>query len=130
MHWFILMFYLIDIIGRDYQGSFFQSIFDLTPPNVPFKLFCPSQSGHPHFFQLLRPKRSLLNFKLPRPIPTGIFLCPAPVYTFFYDFIKIMIDISVIMGPSKNYVTPRGGEGVDDFVTYRYVYLRERGGIL
>ena len=30
-------------------------------------------------------------------------------------------------GPSKNYVTAREGEGVDDFVTYRYVYLRGRG---
>ena len=29
-------------------------------------------------------------------------------------------------GPSKNYVTPRGGEGVNDFVTCRYVYLRGR----
>ena len=31
------------------------------------------------------------------------------------------------MGPSKNYVTARGKEGVDNFVTYRYVYLRGRG---
>ena len=30
------------------------------------------------------------------------------------------------MGPSKNYVTSRGGEGVGDFATYRYVYLRGR----
>ena len=33
------------------------------------------------------------------------------------------------LGPSKNYVTARGGEGVDDFVTYRYVYF-ERGGVI
>ena len=32
-------------------------------------------------------------------------------------------------GPSKNYVTSRVGEGVDDFVTYRYVYF-EGGGVL
>ena len=37
--------------------------------------------------------------------------------------------MGAIKGPSKNYVTSRGGEGVDDFVTYRYVYLRGRGGI-
>ena len=33
-----------------------------------------------------------------------------------------------IKGPSKNYVTARGGEGVDDFVTYRYVYFEGEGG--
>ena len=38
-----------------------------------------------------------------------------------YDFFGIH------MGQSKNYVTSRGGEEVDDFVTYRYVYLRGRG---
>ena len=32
-------------------------------------------------------------------------------------------------GPSKNYVTTRGGEGADDFVTYCYVYFEEGGGI-
>ena len=26
-------------------------------------------------------------------------------------------------GSSKNYITARGGEGVDDFVTYHYVYF-------
>ena len=31
-------------------------------------------------------------------------------------------------GPSKNYVTARGGEGVDDFVTYRYVNFEGEGG--
>ena len=36
----------------------------------------------------------------------------------------------MIKGPSKNYVTARGGEGVDDFVTYRYVYFWGEGGIL
>ena len=30
-------------------------------------------------------------------------------------------------GPSKNYLTARGEEGVNDFVTYRYVYF-EGGG--
>ena len=34
----------------------------------------------------------------------------------------------IIKGPSKNYVTARGGEGVDDFVTYRYVYFEGEGG--
>ena len=29
--------------------------------------------------------------------------------------------------PSKNYLTVRGGKRVDNFVTYRYVYLRGRG---
>ena len=33
-------------------------------------------------------------------------------------------------GPSKNYVNARGGEGVEDFVTYRYVYFEGEGGIL
>ena len=33
-------------------------------------------------------------------------------------------------GPSKNYVTVREGEGVDDVVTYRYVYFEGEGGIL
>ena len=32
------------------------------------------------------------------------------------------------MGPSKNYVTARGGEGVTNFVTYRYVYFEGVGG--
>ena len=32
-------------------------------------------------------------------------------------------------GPSKNYVTARGGEGVDNFVTYCYVYFLGEGGI-
>ena len=35
---------------------------------------------------------------------------------------------STSLGPSKNYVTARGGEGVDDFVTYRYVYFEGEGG--
>ena len=30
------------------------------------------------------------------------------------------------LGPSKYYVTARGG-GVDDFVTYRYVYFEGEG---
>ena len=30
-------------------------------------------------------------------------------------------------GPSKNYVTARGGKGIEDFVTYRYVYFVGRG---
>ena len=42
----------------------------------------------------------------------------------------IEFDLIEYRGPSKNYVTSRGGEGVDDFVTYRYVYLRGKGGIL
>ena len=33
------------------------------------------------------------------------------------------------LGSSKNYVTSRGGMGVDDFVTYRYVYLKGEGVI-
>ena len=33
-------------------------------------------------------------------------------------------------GPSTNYVTTRGGEGVDDFVTYRYVYFEGEGANL
>ena len=39
-------------------------------------------------------------------------------------------ECDVLKGASKNYVTARGGEGVDDFVTYRYVYFWGRGGIL
>ena len=35
--------------------------------------------------------------------------------------------IVLFLGPSKNYVTARGGEKVDDFVTYRYVYLEGEG---
>ena len=31
---------------------------------------------------------------------------------------------------SKNYVTARGGEEVDDFVTYRYVYFEVGRGVL
>ena len=30
-------------------------------------------------------------------------------------------------GPSKNYLTPIGGEGVDDFVTYSYVNFEGEG---
>ena len=33
-------------------------------------------------------------------------------------------------GPSKNYVTAWRGEGVNDFVTYGYVYFELEGGIL
>jgi len=42
----------------------------------------------------------------------------------------ILKPIRAILGPSKNYVTPRGEEGVDDFDTYRYVNFEEGGGIL
>ena len=35
--------------------------------------------------------------------------------------------IAIRKGPSNNYVTSIGGEGIDGFVTYRYVYLRGRG---
>ena len=31
-------------------------------------------------------------------------------------------------GPSKNYVTDRGGKGVDDFVTYCYDNFDGEGG--
>ena len=31
--------------------------------------------------------------------------------------------------PSKNYVTARGDEGVDDFVTYLYVYFEGERGV-
>ena len=34
------------------------------------------------------------------------------------------------LGPSKNYVTAREGEGVDEFVTYCYVFCEGEGGIL
>ena len=30
-------------------------------------------------------------------------------------------------GPSKNYVAVRVGEGVEDFLTYRYVYFEGEG---
>ena len=43
---------------------------------------------------------------------------------------RALIYIQKLMGPSKNYVTAKGGEWVDDFVTYRYVYFEGEGGIL
>ena len=35
----------------------------------------------------------------------------------------------LLKGASKNYVTPRGGKGVDDFVKNRYVSFEGGGGI-
>ena len=49
-----------------------------------------------------------------------------PINHFYKDnFLEVLASL----GPSKSYVTPRGGEGVDDFVTYRYVSLRGREGV-
>ena len=41
----------------------------------------------------------------------------------YKDAIIYVLGIYHPKGPSKNYVTARGGEGFDDFVTYPYEYL-------
>ena len=44
------------------------------------------------------------------------------------DFLNL--GTQILRGHPKNYVTARGKEGVNDFVTYRYVYFEGEECIL